>query len=162
MRLYDAFAVADRLRVHRWVVPCYHIPDAPHVVILRCVLREDMTPRIAEALAQHFREAVEFLDAQAEHFRKADPECVSCLLDAAASPAGPPSSSSSSMSRPSLTPPFCNPARLFSPSADRWWFALLPPHQTNRRRAFEREYNEKWHPHVRHKGKSAKASNPGC
>lgn len=76
MRLYDAFSVTDRLRVHGWVVPAYHIPDAPHVVMLRCVVREDLTPHMADALAEHFREAVEYLDGQGKRFLEADKECA--------------------------------------------------------------------------------------
>ena len=76
-RLYDEFEVADRLRMHGWTVPAYRMaPDAQHVLILRIVLREDLSPDMATALARHLEEAVDYLDARTAHLEEQDVKCV--------------------------------------------------------------------------------------
>ena len=76
-RLYDEFALSDRLRQHGWTVPAYRMaPRAQHILLLRMVVREDLSPDMCATLGQHISEAVAYLDAQTSHMQEEDAQCV--------------------------------------------------------------------------------------
>ena len=76
-RLYDEFAISDRLRQHGWTVPAYRMaPRAQHILLLRMVVREDLSPDMCAALGRHISEAVAYLDAQSAHMKEEDAQCV--------------------------------------------------------------------------------------
>lgn len=58
---FDAFALADALRLKGWIVPAYTLPpNAEHVEVLRVVVRNDMSRAKIDALIGH-------IDAAAKH-----------------------------------------------------------------------------------------------
>lgn len=62
-RPYTCFDVADKLRSRGWVVPAYHLaPDAGHITLLRCVVREDLSMAMADELIDDIDRAIEWLD----------------------------------------------------------------------------------------------------
>jgi glutamate decarboxylase len=67
----DPYQLADRLRMHGWIVPAYSLPpDAQNVVVLRAVVRNDMSRPKVEALAQHIAEECAYLE---QHQAAPDP-----------------------------------------------------------------------------------------
>lgn len=59
----DPYQLADRLRMHGWIVPAYTLPpDAEDVVVLRAVVRNDMSRPKVEALARHIAEECAYLE----------------------------------------------------------------------------------------------------
>ena len=76
-RLYDEFEVSDRLRMHGWTVPAYRMaPRAQRIMLLRMVVREDLSPDTAHTLGRHLAEAVEYLDARTARMQQEDATCV--------------------------------------------------------------------------------------
>ncbi|EFN55834.1 hypothetical protein CHLNCDRAFT_35292 [Chlorella variabilis] len=62
-RLYDEFALADRLRMRGWVLPAYTMPDdAGHVKLMRVTIREDFSIGMADMLVKDIEDALEYLD----------------------------------------------------------------------------------------------------
>jgi glutamate decarboxylase len=62
-RPYTCFDVADKLRSRGWVVPAYHLaPDAGHITLLRCVVREDLSMSMADELIDDIDRAIQWLD----------------------------------------------------------------------------------------------------
>lgn len=61
---FDEYHLADRLRMHGWIVPAYTLPpDAEHVTVLRVVVRNDFSRDKADILLRHVEEACAYLDA---------------------------------------------------------------------------------------------------
>jgi glutamate/tyrosine decarboxylase-like PLP-dependent enzyme len=62
-RLYDEFALADRLRMRGWVLPAYTMPDnANDVKLMRVTIREDFSISMADMLVKDIEDALEYLD----------------------------------------------------------------------------------------------------
>ena len=62
-RPYDEFQLADKLRERGWVLPAYTMaPKAPHVKLLRAVVREDLSMSMCEQLVRDIERAVAYLD----------------------------------------------------------------------------------------------------
>ena len=63
--------------MHGWTVPAYRMaPRAQRIMLLRMVVREDLSPDMAQALGRHLAEAVEYFDARTAHMRQQDAKCV--------------------------------------------------------------------------------------
>lgn len=69
---YTVFDISDDLRRFGWIVPAYTMPpDAEHVAVLRVVIREDFSRRLAERLAGDIERVVAKLDAKPTHATEA-------------------------------------------------------------------------------------------
>ncbi|KAL4856151.1 Glutamate decarboxylase 1 [Chlorella vulgaris] len=62
-RLYDEFALSDRLRMRGWVLPAYSMPDnAGDVKLMRVTIREDFSIGMADMLVADIEDALKWLD----------------------------------------------------------------------------------------------------
>jgi glutamate decarboxylase len=72
---FDGFSVAqvaDRLRLHGWQIPAYHLPPAmAEVSVLRFVVRNGFTREATDMLIADLRQAVDFLDAKSVNHARA-------------------------------------------------------------------------------------------
>jgi glutamate decarboxylase len=115
-RLYDEFEVSDRLRMHGWTVPAYRMaPRAQRIMLLRMVVREDLSPDMAQALGRHLAEAVDYLDARTAHMHQEDAKCVrsrgGMRTFASCSCSHPRAGTSTSSTRPSMRRTACRTTR---------------------------------------------------
>lgn len=61
---YTVFDVSDRLRQHGWLVPAYTFPaNREDLSVLRIVVRNGMSPEMADLLLEHLRQVTDELQA---------------------------------------------------------------------------------------------------
>ncbi|KAK9833735.1 hypothetical protein WJX74_004401 [Apatococcus lobatus] len=71
-RTFNEFDIADKLKMRGWVLPAYHMaPNAKHVMLLRAVVREDLSMSMVDELIKDLHRAIEWLD---HHYTFSDTE----------------------------------------------------------------------------------------
>ncbi|KAK9845671.1 hypothetical protein WJX84_007220 [Apatococcus fuscideae] len=71
-RTFNEFDIADKLKMRGWVLPAYHMaPNAKNVMLLRAVVREDLSMSMVDELIKDIGRAIDWLD---HHYTFTDTE----------------------------------------------------------------------------------------
>lgn len=71
-RTFNEFDISDKLKMRGWVLPAYSMaPNAQHVMMLRAVVREDLSMSMVDELIKDIHRAIEWLD---HHYTFTDKE----------------------------------------------------------------------------------------